>query len=667
MKTTLRRDALVESNRQIEWHPAHVGEGRFGNWLENVVDWALSRKRYWGTPLPIWRCEACGERECIGSYAELFERAGTEPPANVYDRAQFDPHRPTIDEVALPCSTPACAGTMRRVEEVIDAWYDSGSMPFAQHHYMGRPLPGFNPVPAHGPRVGFPAQFISEALDQTRGWFYTLHALGVLLFDSVAFESCVVLGLVTDEKGRKMSKRLGNVVEPMQVIEETGADALRWYFYVNNPEQSSRFSAALVREAAQGFLLPLWNALSFFTIYANLDGWRPGAAPPVEVEERAELDQWILLRLDGLVEAVTAALEAHEIAPAAREVERFVDDLTNWYIRRSRGRFWSATGGDPSKESAYQTLYEVLVTLTHLLAPFVPFVAETLHAHLVRSQEGAAPESVHLAAWPEPRGYAVRLGEEAARLTEGIALVQRIVGLGRAARNTHELKTRQPLAGVTLVAREGALTPSVAPEWLERFGRFIAEELNVKGVRLAVDRGEFVHQEVRPNFRVLGKRLGARMPVVKAALEAADGDALAAALEREGHVDVQVGGETVRLESGDLEVRLAEKEGLATAADRELLVALDTALTPELIAEGWAREAVHRLQAARKDADLDYADRIRVRYRAAPELAAALAAHRDWIAGETLAESFEATDGGDGLAAARIDEHDFEFAIERVG
>ena len=667
VKTTLRRDALVERNREIEWHPEHVGEGRFGNWLENVVDWALSRKRYWGTPLPIWRCEHCGERECIGSYAELFERSGQEPPASLYDRERFDPHRPFIDAVTMPCAVPACAGTMRRVDEVIDAWYDSGAMPFAQHHYMGRPLPGFNPVPSHGPLVGFPADFISEAIDQTRGWFYTLHALGVLLFDSVAFEACVVLGHVTDEKGRKMSKRLGNVVEPMKVVEETGADALRWYFYVNNPEQSSRFSAALVREAAQGFLLPLWNALSFFTIYANLDGWQPGAVPKVPLAERAELDQWILLRLDGLVEAVTTALEAHEISPAAREVERFVDDLTNWYIRRSRGRFWSATGADPGKESAYQTLYGVLSTLAHLIAPFVPFVAETLHAHLVRSQDAAAPESVHLADWPEPAGHAARLGDEAAALTEGIALVQRVVGLGRAARNTHELKTRQPLAEVTLVAREGVLAASVVPEWLARFGHFIAEELNVRSVRLAADRGAFVHQEVRPNFRVLGKRLGARMPAVKAALEAADGDALAAELARQGFVELPVAGETVRLDSGDLEVRLVEKEGLATAADRELLVALDIALTPELIAEGWAREAVHRLQAARKEADLDYADRIRVRYRAAPELAAALAAHRDWIAGETLAESLEASEDGAGLAAAPIDEHDFAFAIERVG
>ena len=663
VKTTVRRDALVAHNKTIDWHPPHIGEGRFGNWLENVVDWALSRKRYWGTPLPVWQCEACGTRECIASYAELFARAGRPLPEKVYDRATFDPHRPFIDAVTWPCSTSGCSGTMRRVEEVIDAWYDAGSMPFAQHHYMGQALPEFDPA-ARGldRRRGFPAHWISEAIDQTRGWFYTLHVLGVLLFDSVAFESCVVLGHINDEQGRKMSKRLGNVVEPMAVIEETGADALRWYFYVNNPEQSSRFSAALVREAAQKFLLPLWNALSFFTIYANLDGWHPGAREGLPLGEHDELDRWILLRLDELVEETTLALDGYDITLAARQLEAFVDDLTNWYIRRSRARFWGALATTATKGAAYQSLYAVLTTLARLLAPVTPFFAEQLHDHLVRSQSAGAPESVHLEPWPEPRGYAAELGEEANRLTHRMAFVQRVVSFGRAARNTHEIKTRQPLQAVTLIAhREDEVFP-----WLQGpGGELVKEELNVKEIRFGERSGDFVRHEVRPNFRVLGKRLGPLMPRVKAALEAADGDALAAELEERGTVTLDVDGEPLALGRDELEVRLEEKAGLATAGDREILVALDTTLTPELVAEGWAREVVHRIQAARKDASLDYADRIRVRYRAAPELAAAIAAHADWIAGETLALALEPVEDGAGLTTTPVEGHDFAFGIER--
>jgi isoleucyl-tRNA synthetase len=381
----------------------------------------------------------------------------------------------------------------------------------------------------------------------------------------------------------------------------------------------------------------------------------------VPVGERAELDRWILLRLDELVEKTTLALEGYDATAAARGLEGFVDDLTNWYIRRSRGRFWSAGEADPTKEAAYQTLYEVLTTLAHLLAPFTPFTAELLHAHLIRSQDDAAPVSVHLAGWPVPRGYQERLGSDAVALVQGIRLVQQIVGLGRAARNTHELKTRQPLAGVTIVARhEMAIEPLLA-----RFGDLVRDELNVKTLRLAEDRAAFVSHEVRPNFRALGKRLGGLMKEVKAALEAADGDALAAQLEADGHLDLTVAGETVRLEPGDVEVRLVERPGLATAGDRDLLVALDTALTPELVAEGLAREVVHRVQAARKDAALDYADRIRVRYRAAPELAAAIAAHRDWIAGETLAVELAEHDGVLD-AAPEVEGHDFALAVERV-
>lgn len=644
VRTTAEKAELVAKNREIAWHPAHVGEGRFGNWLENVVDWALSRRRYWGTPLPVWRCDdpACGELHVVGSYAELFALSGRPQPADPYDRRQFDPHRPYIDEVTWSCQ--ACGrGTMRREEEVIDAWFDSGSMPFAQHHYPFENRELF--------ARQFPADFISEAVDQTRGWFYTLHVLGVLLFDSVAYKNCIVLGHVSDEQGRKMSKRLGNVVDPMAVIEETGADALRWYFCVNDPEQTARFSARLVREAAQGFLLPLWNALSFFTIYANLDGWHPARAAAPTVAARSELDRWILLRLEQVRREVTGRLEGYDIAPAARSIEGLLDDLTNWYIRRSRGRFWAENPESRDKEAAYHTLYEVLATLARLIAPFTPFVADVLHGHLVRSQGDGAAASVHLESWPAERGE-VTGAADASTLLQRMQDAQRVVVLGRAARNAHEIKTRQPLAGVTLVTN----LPASFRANIERAAEIVQDELNVKQVRWAAERGEYVHHEVRPNFKALGKRLGPLMKAVKAALEAADGDQLVTGLERDGAIELAAEGQTVRLERDDLEIRLIEKEGLATAGDSELLVALDTATTPELVAEGLAREVVHLIQAERKKADLAYADRIRVRYRVDAAMAAAIDAHRGWIAGETLAVALDS-------AGEATGEPSFEIAV----
>jgi isoleucyl-tRNA synthetase len=656
VKTTVFKQELLDQNREIHWHPEHVGEGRFGNWIENVVDWALSRRRYWGTPLPAWKCDACNHATVVGTYAELFASSGQEPPADLYDPAQFNPHRPYIDDVAWPCEK-CVAGTLRRVPDVIDAWYDSGSMPFAQHHYLGQPLPGFDPTTG----TGFPADFIAEAVDQTRGWFYTLHALGVLLFGSRAYRHCIVLGHVNDDQGRKMSKRLGNVVEPMGVIEEAGADALRWYFCVNNPEVPSRFSAKLVRDAAQKFLLPLWNALSFFTIYANLDGWHPGKSSPLPFADRPPLDRWVLLRLDRLTADVTASLEAYDVTTAARAVEELLDDLTNWYIRRSRERFW-AGGNEIPKESAYQALYEVLSTLARLIAPFTPFVAEVLHEHLVRSQRPDAPESIHLEGWPTlPESPGDRTEQD---LETGMAAIQRIVRLGHAARNTHGLKTRQPLAAVTLVTADPALPGLIAP-----YAELLEDELNVRAIHWAADRTEYVHHEVRPVFPKTGPRFGKKMPEVKRALEGGDGDALARELEETGKITVQLADGPADLSPEEVEVRLVEREGMATQGDRELLVALETRLTPELIAEGWAREVVHRIQTARKDAGLDYADRIRVRYGAEPDLAAAVEAHRDWIVGETLAVELAPVNAGDtaaDLKEAPVEGRRFGYTIERV-
>ncbi|HET9227060.1 MAG TPA: DUF5915 domain-containing protein, partial [Thermoanaerobaculia bacterium] len=469
-----------------------------------------------------------------------------------------------------------------------------------------------------------------------------------------AYETCIVLGHINDEQGRKMSKRLGNVVEPMGVIEETGADALRWYFCVNNPEVNSRFSAKLVREAAQGFLLPLWNALSFFTIYANLDGWRP-SDKQLRFEDRPALDRWILLRLDRLVSEVTAGLDGYDITEPARKIEELLDDLTNWYIRRSRDRFWAGNQEESAqKESAYQALYEVLTTLARIIAPFTPFVAEILHEHLVRSQHPDAAESVHLEDWPEPKQ------RREPDLEAAMGAVLRIVRLGHAARNTHSLKTRQPLAAVTLVTANESLPGLITP-----YADLLKDELNVRDIHWAADRGEYVRHEVRPVFPKTGPRFGKRMSEVKKALESGDGDALAHELETAGKVTIVISDGSHDLSPEEVEVRLIEREGMATQGDRELLVALDTRLTPELISEGWAREVARSIQTARKDADLDYADRIRVSYEADPEIAAAVEAHREWIMGETLAVELAKADGAE-LKSAPVEGRAFAYSIQRI-
>jgi isoleucyl-tRNA synthetase len=646
IRTTAVRDRLVAHNReQIRWVPGNVRDGRFGEWLESNVDWAVSRERYWGTPLPLWVCEECGEIECIGSFAELAERSGASAEIE-------DPHRPYIDEVTLTC--PGCSGEMRRVPEVADAWFDSGAMPYAQWHYP------FEGQATFAER--FPADFICEGMDQTRGWFYTLHALATLLHraeavpQGIAYRNVISHGIILDGDGLKMSKSRGNVVNPFAVLDEHGADAVRWYMYTATPPGNSRrFSTELVGESARRVLATLWSTHSFFVTYANLADFDP-AAPP-QAAGRSELDRWVRSELHRTVERVTEALEAYEPADAARPIAEFVDQLSNWYVRRSRRRFWRSDDSADT-QAALATLYECLTTLARLLAPFTPFIAEALHQSLVAGRVAGAPDSVHLDAWPEVDRTAID-----ADLAADVAVVQRMVSLGRGARQRAKVRVRQPLALMVLVPRTRA--ERVA---LERLAGEIADELNVKQVEVVDDAGERVRYRLRPHLPTLGPRLGADLGRVRAALEAADAAPLVARM-RAGQ-PVEVGG--VTLGAGEILVEVEPSEGWAAAEEAGYVALLDLAITPELAAEGTARELVRRLQELRRDAGLDVADRIAVRYRAPDAVARVLQQHCDWIAEETLALSLEplaegeAPPEGTATAVVRIDGDEVTLALTRA-
>ncbi len=653
VRTTAFKDDLVGGNQTIDWTPDHIRDGRFGKWLDGVVDWALSRKRYWGTPLPIWRCSDCGALECVGSYADLFDRAGKEPPADPYDQDQWNPHRPYVDDVTFACAESGCGAEMRRVVEVIDCWFDAGAMPFAQHHY---------PFTEESRRLidggdGFPADFISEAVDQTRGWFYTLHVISTFLKQQPAYKSCVVLGHVLDEQGRKMSKSWGNVVAPGPIIEQFGADAFRWFFYRSNPTQPSRFGPNMVRESLKSFLLPLLNAWSFFTIYAEIDGFRPDRAAAPEFADRAPLDRWILSKLQTLTVDVSFLLNSNQIAPAASQIEGFVDDLTNWYIRRSRRRFWKGED-DLEKRAAQFTLWEVLTTLSRVIAPFCPFVSEQLHQDLVRPFVSDAPISVHLESWPT-------IDEFDAVVVSRMEAARRVVTLGHSARQGSAVGVRQPLARATIVTVSDALTEALQDA---ETNAVVRDELNVKELAFAQDRGAYVTYQVKPNFRTLGRRLGKRMPLLAKAVGQLDAGPTVAAWEAHGKLDVTLSdGDVVELTGEDLDVRIQQREGTASAYDDAALVALDTALTDDLVAEGIAREVINRIQGARKDRDLDYADRIAVRWDGGPALAAALAAHADLVAGEVLATEFVQQAGLSGALTSTVRDEPFTADFDVVG
>ncbi|WP_038046019.1 isoleucine--tRNA ligase [Thermus caliditerrae] len=611
IKNTLFKEELIRENQEINWVPPHIKEGRYGEWLRNLVDWALSRNRYWGTPLPIWVCDACGKEEAIGSIAELRERATHPLPE------PFDPHRPHVDRVELRCT---CGGTMRRVPYVIDVWYDSGAMPFASLHYPFENQEEF--------KEAFPADFIAEGIDQTRGWFNSLHQLGVMLFGSIAFKNVICHGLILDEKGQKMSKSKGNVVDPWDIIREFGADALRWYIYISAPpEADRRFGPNLVRETVRDYFLTLWNVYSFFVTYANLD--RPDLRNPPPPEKRPELDRWLLARLQDLIQKVTEALEAYDPTTSARALRDFVvEDLSQWYVRRGRRRYWK--NEDPlDREAAYATLYEALVLVATLSAPFTPFLAEVLWQNLVRSVRPEAPLSVHLSDWPE-----VDPARVDAELVAKMRAVLKVVDLARSARAKSGVKTRTPLPLLLITA------PSpLEREGLRHFAPEIAEELNVKEVRVLEPGEQVLSYRVLPNLKLLGKKYGKRVPAIREALQR-EAERVARLVLKSEAVPLEVEGETLVLAPEEVLLEAQAPEGYEALEKDGYVAALEVRVTEELRLEGLARDLIRHLQQTRKEMGLKVSDRIRVGYEAEGAYLEALKRHGGWIAEEVLALEF---------------------------
>ncbi len=604
VRTTLRKQQLLSNNQKIHWVPETIKDGRFGNWLENNVDWAVSRERFWGTPMPLWTDGK--EFICIGSVAELSRRCGR-------DLSTLDLHRPAIDEITFVHE----GRQFRRVPEVLDAWFDSGSMPYAQFHYPFENKAIFD--------ESFPADFISEAVDQTRGWFYSLHAIATMLFDSPAYKNVICLGHVLDLAGEKMSKSRGNVIDPYLIFDKLGADALRWYFFTGSPPgEAKRVSLELVEDGSHKLFNTLWNTAKFFTMYAVADGI---ALPDdVPLRERSDLDRWTVAALEQLTADVTTYLERYDALSAGRAIERFVDDLSNWYVRLSRDRFWGG-GKTKDKDAAYRTLYHSLTRVASLLAPFTPFLAESLYQQLVRSVDSRAGESVHLTPWPQ-----ADVGAIDSPLIAAMGVAKQAVDLGRQARASAKIKTRQPLAVAYVRARTAADDAA-----LERFRPLVLEELNVKDLKIVGLDATFIEYALRPNLPRLGPRYGKQMSALRAALAAADARAVAAAVAANKQFEVGADGQTFTLEPQDVLVDSKSASGFAFADGEGMLVALDTRVDRALLLEGLAREIVRAVQDARKQAGLNVSDRICLRIDAPGEWAQALQTWRDYVARETLA------------------------------
>jgi isoleucyl-tRNA synthetase len=636
IRTTAKRDDLLGANEAIDWYPFHIKHGRFGKWLENNVDWALSRERYWGTPLPIWRCDE-GHERCIGSVAELRDAAGSVPE---------DLHRPYIDEVTIGCTE--CGAEMQRVPDVIDAWFDSGAMPFAQFHYPFENEDLF--------RERFPADFICEALDQTRGWFYSLLAESVLLFGGPSYKNVLCLGLILDPEGQKMSKSRGNVVVPWEVISKHGADAFRWYYFTSQqPWSGYRFSVDTVGESVRKFLNTLWETYRFHVMYANANAFHHS-----EVEagqgKGTEMDRWIVSRLQGTVGAVRDELDNYDTTAAGRSIAAFVDDLSNWYVRRSRRRFWrTGSEEEPDSAAAFLTLHSSLVTVAKLLAPFTPFVADELYTNL----DGSEP-SVHLCDFPEP--VAALIDRE---LEHDMAVARRTVALGLAARGQAKIKLRQPLREAVVVADERERAA------ISRLEEQVLEELNVKSISYVGETEELAEYEVKPNYRALGPRFGARMRQATAAIEALDPALVAAALDRGENVHISIGGHEEALGGDDLSLAMLPRGGYYLEREANYAVALKLDLDEELLREGAAREIVHAVQKARREAGLQVEDRIELVLSGDRRLLQVVRQHSDYVARETLATSIELDGAGfepaGHVETARIDGSELAISLRRAG
>ena len=582
IKMTAVKDDLVRNNNTVNWIPDSIGKGRFGDWLENIQDWGISRNRYWGTPLNVWECE-CGHQECIGSRAELAEKSGN-PEA-----AQVELHRPYIDAVTIKC--PDCGKEMHRVPEVIDCWFDSGAMPFAQHHYPFENKEVFEQQ--------FPAKFISEAVDQTRGWFYSLMAESTLLFNKAPYENVIVLGHVQDENGQKMSKSKGNAVDPFEALEQYGADAIRWYFYINSaPWLPNRFHGKAVQEGQRKFMSTLWNTYAFYVLYAEIDQF-DATKYTLDYEKLPVMDKWLLSKLNTLVKTVDENLGNYRIPEAARALDSFVDEMSNWYVRRSRDRFW-AKGMEQDKINAYMTLYTALVTVAKTAAPMIPFMTEDIYQNLVRNLDPTAPESIHLCDFPVANEQ--HIDKE---LEDNMEAVLKIVVIGRACRNTANIKTKQPI-GKMYVKADFALS--------EYFVEIIEDELNVKNVEFTEDVSAFTSYTFKPQLRTVGPKYGKYLKQIQQTLASLDGNQAMAKLKAEGALKLDNISDEVVLCEEDLLISMAQKEGYVSDSEGGVTVVLDTNLTPELIEEGMVREIISKLQTMRKEADFEVTDRIHVTY-----------------------------------------------------
>ena len=606
IKMTAVKDDLIRNNNTINWIPESIGKGRFGDWLENVQDWGISRNRYWGTPLNIWQCE-CGDMHSIGSRQELFEMSGDERAKTV------ELHRPYIDEITLKC--PECGGEMHRVPEVIDCWFDSGAMPFAQHHYPFENKELFEQQ--------FPANFISEAVDQTRGWFYSLLAESTLLFNKAPYKNVIVLGHVQDENGQKMSKSKGNAVDPFDALNKYGADAIRWYFYINSaPWLPNRFHGKAVVEGQRKFMSTLWNTYAFFVLYADIDNFDP-TKYELNYDQLPVMDKWLLSRLNTTVQAVDNDLANYKIPEAARALQEFVDEMSNWYVRRSRERFW-AKGMEQDKINAYMTLYHALVTIAKTAAPMIPFMTEDIYQNLVRSVDKDAPESIHLCDFPTVNEAWIDKDLEA-----DMKELLEIVVLGRACRNTANIKNRQPI-GTMYVKAEKKMS--------EFYTDIIADELNVKEVKFADDVESFISYSFKPQLRTVGPKYGKLLGGIRQALTDINGTAAMNELRTNGVLKLDINGNDVELTEEDLLIETAQTEGYVSESDGETSVVLDTNLTPELIEEGFVREIISKIQTMRKEAGFEVMDKIVVYAHGNDKIQDVMKAHEDEIKSEVLAD-----------------------------